>query len=53
MTPREPLERFPWWAPAIGNAVVRGSFACARCKQRRIGCPAARLLATEEPPADA
>lgn len=27
-----------------GNAVVRGNFLCRHCKQRELGCPAARLL---------
>ena len=28
----------------IGNAIVRGSFACRYCKQREIGCSAERLF---------
>ncbi|HUT87072.1 MAG TPA: hypothetical protein VMX15_03185 [Candidatus Heimdallarchaeota archaeon] len=31
----------------VGNAVVRGSFACKYCRQREIGCPASRLFAGE------
>lgn len=27
-----------------GSAVIRGSFACKYCKQREIGCPAAKLF---------
>ena len=41
----------------VGNAVIRGSFACKYCKQRLIGCPAEKLFnkhnseqASEEPP---
>ncbi len=29
---------------SVGNGVVRGSFACRHCRQRAIGCPAARLF---------
>jgi len=29
----------------VGNAVIRGSFACKYCRQREIGCPASRLFA--------
>lgn len=32
----------------VGNAVIRGSFACKYCRQREIGCPAARLFAGEK-----
>ena len=28
----------------VGNAVIRGSFACKYCKQREIGCPAEKLF---------
>ena len=28
----------------VGNAVLRGSFACKYCKQREIGCPAEKLF---------
>lgn len=28
----------------VGNAVIRGSFACKYCRQREIGCPAERLF---------
>ncbi|UCE47394.1 MAG: hypothetical protein JSW47_17565 [Phycisphaerales bacterium] len=28
----------------VGNAIIRGSFACKHCKQREIGCPAERLF---------
>ena len=28
----------------VGNAVVRGSFACKYCKQKELGCPAAKLF---------
>lgn len=28
----------------VGNAVVRGSFACKYCKQKELGCPAERLF---------
>ena len=31
-----------------GNAIVRGSFACKYCKQKELGCPAARLFSVEE-----
>jgi hypothetical protein len=31
-----------------GNAIVRGSFACKYCKQKELGCPAARLFGVEE-----
>lgn len=41
----------------VGNAVIRGSFACKYCKQRLNGCPAeqlfnkdARAQTSEEPP---
>lgn len=27
-----------------GNAVIRGSFACKYCKQRKIGCPAEKAF---------
>ncbi|MFH1084765.1 MAG: hypothetical protein V1772_03240 [Chloroflexota bacterium] len=29
----------------VGNALVRGSFACKHCKQRELGCPAEKLFA--------
>ncbi len=28
----------------VGNAWIRGSFACKYCKQREIGCPAVQLF---------
>ncbi|MFH1474036.1 MAG: hypothetical protein ABIE55_04065 [Candidatus Aenigmatarchaeota archaeon] len=28
----------------FGNAVIRSSFACKYCKQRKIGCPAEKLF---------
>lgn len=28
----------------VGNAVVRGQFACKYCKQRELGCPAEKLF---------
>jgi hypothetical protein len=31
-----------------GNAIVRGSFACKYCRQKELGCPAARLFSVEE-----
>jgi hypothetical protein len=31
-----------------GNAIVRGSFACKYCRQKELGCPAARLFGLEE-----
>ena len=31
-----------------GNALVRGSLACKYCRQRELGCPAARLFGVEE-----
>jgi len=31
-----------------GSAVIRGSFACKYCKQREIGCPAAKLFMKEQ-----
>jgi hypothetical protein len=31
-----------------GNAIVRGSFACKYCRQKQLGCPAARLFGVEE-----
>jgi hypothetical protein len=31
-----------------GNGFVRGSLACAHCKQRELGCPAARLFGGKE-----
>jgi len=31
-----------------GNAIVRGSFACKYCRQKELGCPAARLFGVEE-----
>ena len=30
---------------SVGNAVIRGLFACRYCRQREIGCPASRLFA--------
>lgn len=30
-----------------GNAVIRGSFMCKYCKQKEIGCPAAKLFGVE------
>jgi hypothetical protein len=30
-----------------GNAIIRGSFACKSCKQKELGCPAARLFGVE------
>jgi len=27
-----------------GNAVIRGSFACKFCRQRKLGCPAEKLF---------
>jgi hypothetical protein len=30
-----------------GSAVVRGAFACKYCRQRAIGCPAAKLFGQE------
>ncbi|MBA7624963.1 hypothetical protein ES703_32383 [subsurface metagenome] len=32
----------------VGNAVIRGSFACKYCKQREIGCPAEQLFRKEK-----
>ena len=32
-----------------GSAVIRGSFACKRCKQRDIGYPAERLFNKKSP----
>lgn len=31
-----------------GNAIIRGSFACKTCKQKELGCPAARLFGVEK-----
>ncbi len=31
-----------------GNAIIRGSFACKYCRQRELGCPAAKLFNLEE-----
>jgi len=31
-----------------GNAIVRGSFACKYCRQKELGCPAARLFGMKE-----
>ena len=31
----------------LGNAVIRGSFACKYCKQREIGCPAEKLFSKQ------
>ena len=31
-----------------GNAIVRGSFVCKQCRQKELGCPAARLFGVEE-----
>jgi hypothetical protein len=31
-----------------GNAVVRGSLACKYCRQRELGCPAAKLFGMKE-----
>jgi hypothetical protein len=31
-----------------GNALVRGSFTCKYCKQKALGCPAAKLFGVEE-----
>ena len=31
-----------------GNAIVRGSLVCKTCRQRELGCPAARLFGLEE-----
>ncbi|MFC1771151.1 hypothetical protein ACFLZV_04605 [Candidatus Margulisiibacteriota bacterium] len=28
----------------LGNAIVRGSYACKYCKQRELGCPAEQLF---------
>ncbi|MGC9517095.1 MAG: hypothetical protein ACP5C3_05270 [Methanomicrobiales archaeon] len=28
----------------VGNAVIRGNFACKYCKQRKLGCPAENLF---------
>jgi hypothetical protein len=30
-----------------GNAIVRGSFMCKYCRQKEIGCPAAKLFGVE------
>jgi hypothetical protein len=30
-----------------GNAIIRGSFVCKTCKQKELGCPAARLFGVE------
>jgi hypothetical protein len=32
----------------VGNAVIRGSFACKYCKQREIGCPAEKMFIKEK-----
>lgn len=54
------VRRFDWLALSamviltalslVGNAVVRGSFACKHCKQRELGCPAQRLFAQDGTP---
>jgi hypothetical protein len=31
-----------------GNAIVRGSFTCKYCRQKELGCPAARLFGVEK-----
>lgn len=31
-----------------GNALIRGSLTCKYCRQRELGCPAARLFGVEE-----
>ncbi len=31
-----------------GNAIVRGKLACAHCRQREIGCPAAMLFSGKQ-----
>jgi hypothetical protein len=31
-----------------GNAIVRGSLVCKYCRQKELGCPAARLFGLEE-----
>jgi len=28
----------------VGNAIIRGSFACKNCKQRELGCPALKAF---------
>ena len=33
---------------SVGNAFVRGSFACKYCRQREIGCPAANLFGSTD-----
>jgi hypothetical protein len=30
---------------SVGNAIVRGQFACKYCRQREMGCPAEKLFA--------
>jgi hypothetical protein len=32
----------------VGNAVVRGSFACKFCRQRELGCPAQKLFTKKQ-----
>jgi len=31
-----------------GNAIIRGSFVCKYCRQKELGCPAAKLFGLEE-----
>jgi len=33
---------------SVGNGIIRGAFACKYCRQREIGCPAAKLFAGEK-----
>ncbi|MDY6910959.1 MAG: hypothetical protein SVM79_01165 [Chloroflexota bacterium] len=33
---------------SAGNAFVRGTFACKRCKQRELGCPAEQLFSKQQ-----
>jgi hypothetical protein len=50
------FERYPLWIVLLsnivglstsGNAIIRGSFVCKTCKQKELGCPAARLFGME------
>jgi len=48
------IREFPWLFLGLllalvilsvgGNAVIRGSFVCAHCAQRELGCPAQKLF---------
>lgn len=52
------LQNFTWLLVGVlallivlslsGNAVVRGSLACKYCRQRELGCPAAKLFGMKE-----